>query len=101
MPAQYFELKFSEADELCAAAAGWDVAFRQIDRGPLIASMEPLESAGVVYCRSADRIPIAELDLRKNTRCADHCAMFASSGRYTYQVEARETASAHRHASFR
>jgi len=31
---------FSDADSFCAAGVGWDVEFRQLDSGPLVASLE-------------------------------------------------------------
>ena len=42
---------FSDADSFCAAGVGWDVEFRQLDSGPLVASMEVAAAPGLAVQR--------------------------------------------------
>jgi len=42
---------FSDADIFCAAGAGWDVEFRQLDAGPLTAALEVVAASGVAAQR--------------------------------------------------
>ena len=44
-------MEFSDADEFCAVDTGWDIEFRQLDKGPLCAKLEILASRGVVINR--------------------------------------------------
>lgn len=42
---------FSDADSFCAAGVGWDVEFRQLDGGPLVASLEVAAAPGLAVQR--------------------------------------------------
>jgi AraC family ethanolamine operon transcriptional activator len=51
MSAHVANMEFSDADEFCAVDTGWDIEFRQLDKGPLSAKLKVLASRGVVINR--------------------------------------------------
>ena len=48
MSTQVLNMKFSDADEFCAAPTGWDIDFRQIDKGALSIGLDLHQTRGML-----------------------------------------------------